>query len=315
MEYSLRPLQTPADYAPLAELLNLVNPTPTTAEALAEDDRRLPAATIRQRLAAVDAQGRLVGYGLARRFPWEREGLFLLKASVAPDCRRQGIGTALADAAARFALANGAATFHTWIQDDDAASVAYAERRGYTLERHLFSSTLDVTRFDDAPFRGVVRAAEAGGICFTTLADDPGEATEHGLYELDKHASADNPGEDLPDFLPFADWRRLSIGRSDVRPDLVLIAKDGDRVIGMSDMAYTEETRSMHTGFTGVHRDYRGRGIALALKVLAVAAARRLGAATMRTENDARNLPMLAVNRRLGYVPAPGVFELRRDVR
>jgi GNAT superfamily N-acetyltransferase len=266
-------------------------------------------------MAAVDEHGALVGYGLARRFSWEREGLFLIKASVAPDCRRQSIGTALADAAAQFALAHGATAFQTITRDDGDASVAYARRRGYALERHLITSTLDVTRFDDPHFRDAIQALQAGSIRFTTLADEPGEATERGLYELDKHASADNPGEDLPDFLPFADWRRLSIGRSDVRPDLVLIAKDGDRVIGMSDMAYTAETRSMHTGFTGVHRDYRGRGIALALKVLAVDAARRLGAAAMRTENDARNMPMLAVNRRLGYVPAPGVFELRHDVR
>jgi GNAT superfamily N-acetyltransferase len=315
LSYTLRPLEPPSDYQPLAGLLNQINATPTTPEALAEDDGRLPAATIRQRIVAVNEHGALVGYGLARRFPWEREGLFLIKASVAPDCRRQGIGTALADAAAQFALAQGATAFQTIIRDDDDASVAYARRRGYALERHLITSTLDVTRFDDAHFRDAIQALQAGSIRFTTLADEPGEATERGLYELDKHASADNPGEDLPDFLPFADWRRLSIGRSDVRPDLVLIAKDGDRVIGMSDMAYTAETRSIYTGFTGVHRDYRGRGIALALKVLAVAAARRLGAATMRTENDARNLPMLAVNRRLGYVPAPGVFELRRDVR
>jgi GNAT superfamily N-acetyltransferase len=58
---------------------------------------------------------------------------------------------------------------------------------------------------------------------------------------------------------------------------------------------------------TGVDRPYRGRGLALALKLRTIRLARRYGAAYIRTHNDSENAPMLALNRKLGYQPEPGL--------
>lgn len=70
----------------------------------------------------------------------------------------------------------------------------------------------------------------------------------------------------------------------------------------------------MYTTYTGVDRACRGRKLALALKLLAVEAARRHGAPYMRTHNDSANAPMLAVNRNMGYSPAPGYYRLLKSV-
>jgi hypothetical protein len=51
--------------------------------------------------------------------------------------------------------------------------------------------------------------------------------------------------------------------------------------------------------------------VALGLKLLAIRAARRHGARYLRTNNDSENAPMLAVNRKLGYQPAPGYYRMR----
>jgi hypothetical protein len=40
-------------------------------------------------------------------------------------------------------------------------------------------------------------------------------------------------------------------------------------------------------------------------------AARRYGVRYLRTNNDAENAPMLAVNRKLGYRPEPGCYRMR----
>ena len=63
---------------------------------------------------------------------------------------------------------------------------------------------------------------------------------------------------------------------------------------------------------TGVRRAYRGRGIALVLKLLAIRYARSLGALFVRTHNDSGNAPMLAINRKLGYQPEPGIYGLKK---
>ena len=61
-------------------------------------------------------------------------------------------------------------------------------------------------------------------------------------------------------------------------------------------------------------RDYRGRKIAQALKVLAARYARAHGMKKIRTDNDSLNAPMLAVNRKLGYRPLAGTFIMGKDL-
>ncbi len=65
---------------------------------------------------------------------------------------------------------------------------------------------------------------------------------------------------------------------------------------------------------TGVVASYRGRKIALALKLLAIRYAWSHGAKTIRTHNDSLNAPMLAINRKLGYQPQSGKYRLRKEI-
>lgn len=51
-----------------------------------------------------------------------------------------------------------------------------------------------------------------------------------------------------------------------------------------------------------------------ALKLLAIRYAQEKGASCIVTDNDSQNAPMLAINRKLGYVPRPGIFRLIRQL-
>lgn len=68
----------------------------------------------------------------------------------------------------------------------------------------------------------------------------------------------------------------------------------------------------LYTNHTLVDPNYRGRGIALALKLLAIEAGLRQGAPQMRSGNDSRNAPMLRVNEKLGCRPLAGDYEVVR---
>jgi RimJ/RimL family protein N-acetyltransferase len=68
----------------------------------------------------------------------------------------------------------------------------------------------------------------------------------------------------------------------------------------------------LYNGFTAVSREYRGRGLALAAKIKSMAFAKQQGAAYIRTNNHATNERMLAVNRKLGYQPEPGVYHIEK---
>ena len=87
-----------------------------------------------------------------------------------------------------------------------------------------------------------------------------------------------------------------------------ILAAAGDEYVGLAAVGYFEDQNYMYNNITGVLRDYRGRKIAQALKLLTIRYAQAYGAATIRTSNDSENAPMLAINRKLGYKPLPGKY-------
>jgi RimJ/RimL family protein N-acetyltransferase len=61
----------------------------------------------------------------------------------------------------------------------------------------------------------------------------------------------------------------------------------------------------LYQGITGPRREYRGRGLARALKLRTIEYARAQGKREIRTWNDTLNAPMLAINVKLGFVRQP----------
>ena len=71
----------------------------------------------------------------------------------------------------------------------------------------------------------------------------------------------------------------------------------------------------IYNEFTAMVPAARGQGLARALKLELIRRARAAGVGLMRTNNHAANLPMLSVNRRLGFVARTGSWELHRELR
>jgi hypothetical protein len=84
-----------------------------------------------------------------------------------------------------------------------------------------------------------------------------------------------------------------------------LIAKRDGRFAGLTIVMY-EPDRPAHTMMTGVRREYRGQGLALALKVLSIRQMQDRGCAQALTNNDTANPSILHLNERLGYQKRPG---------
>jgi GNAT superfamily N-acetyltransferase len=64
------------------------------------------------------------------------------------------------------------------------------------------------------------------------------------------------------------------------------------------------QSNTLNVGMTGVLRAHRRMGIATALKVRAIQFAQTYGARWIETGNEENN-PMLQINLRLGFQPAP----------
>lgn len=313
MTIALRSIDPTQDFGRIAEIISKINPEPVTAAELAEWDANRSPEAILQHTAAVDDADYIVGFGIAMRSPWTKPGKFWMEITVDPDHRRRGIGAQLYDNALNFTRSQGAACLEGEVRDHDHTSYAWAEQRGFKTQRHIFESTLDLKTFDETPFVDAISATEQAGFRFFTLADlADTEEVRHKLYTLNRATVLDIPGAE-DGFPPFEQFQKFVFDASWYRADGQVVVANGDSWAGFAALAYNQETNSMNHHMTGVDRSYRGRGLTLPLKLLAIRCARKYSADYMRTNNDSQNAPMLAVNRKLGYRPEPGFYKLVRE--
>ncbi|MGH2497338.1 MAG: GNAT family N-acetyltransferase [Ktedonobacteraceae bacterium] len=311
MPFQLRPVND-LDHLPrIAELMNMVDREPVSVDRLREWLYNAAADRIYRRVAALDDNGKMVGFHTVLRNSWMRSGHIWTRVIVDVAHRHLGIGALLLEDAIAFIQAQNATHIESEVWDDCALCLQFAEKRGFSIERHTFESRLDLNTFDESQFKGTIEAVEASGIRFFTLADlgNTLEAQQK-LYEINRLCAADNPSNEGWSFPPFEAFRKHVFEASWFRADGQIIAADGDNWIGIAAVGYYERTNSTHNAFTGVDRAYRGRKIALALKLLAIQCARRYGASSIMTDNDSLNAPMLAINRKLGYQQEPGIYRL-----
>ncbi len=155
------------------------------------------------------------------------------------------------------------------------------------------------------------------GIMFTTLAEArrEGEDSLKKLHELVQLISADMPSP--APFTPtsYEQWEAFELKSPNLLPDGYMIAKDGLKYVGLSTVwRIDKEPKILVQGNTGVRREYRGRGIAVALKLAVIDFARRNGYVKVKTWNASDNASMLAVNAKLGFKREVGWITLEKSL-
>ncbi|MBS3782349.1 MAG: GNAT family N-acetyltransferase, partial [Candidatus Thermoplasmatota archaeon] len=65
------------------------------------------------------------------------------------------------------------------------------------------------------------------------------------------------------------------------------------------------EDEALYTCLTGVKQEYRGNGIATAMKVKTIKVATDKGFSKITTENETNNEAMLYINQKLGFEKKP----------
>ena len=306
-----------ADYARYVTLHNAVEPEhPTTSEdaelTVKGRDPRLEHAHFFAGLS-----GEVVGYArysqLTDRY---HPQTFSVHVRTHPEWRKRGVGSALFDHLTKELKAFKPLLLLTGADEDRADAQRFATSRGFVEEAQYWESRLDITKFDAAPYEALFEKVDRLDLDIRPLSEfmDDTPDYEQRMYDLDWELGLDEPvpaPRTKPDYEP---WIKNYFEHPRFTPESILIARDGTRWVGMSELRPTPKEGVIGNWFTALHQDYRGQGIATAMKVKNILWARSQGYREVRTDNNTLNRPMLTINERLGFVKQPAYVAFKKEI-
>jgi GNAT superfamily N-acetyltransferase len=241
--------------------------------------------------------GELAGSGGASRSDTGGGAVF---PRVLPEHRRKGIGTALLRWLASHAETRGYGEIGSTVEDE--GSLAFARHFAFAETGRQVEQVRAVGADEPWP-------AFPEGIELTTAADRPGLLRR--LYdELAVPAFEEMPTPRKVEIAPER-WESEWV----TWPEATFAAFAGDELVGMAGLVQDDDRpERAENVLTTVRRDWRGRGLARALKEHAIAWASARGLREIYTWTQTGNENMRAVNERLGYVTRDISISVRRDL-
>ena len=315
MTTQIRDLDPNSDFPALAELFTVEMQDPTTETGLREDYEKHHERILCLRIAS-SGQGEVLGFNwLTRdRLHQNRANLYVV---VSRPHRQQGIGSRLYSELEEVSLASSLRELRTIFPDTQPESLAFAEKRGFSMISHSIGMQLKLDRLDLKPYQDLAAELERQGFEFTSMeALGNTQANQRKLYLLNDVTSSQTMGsEGEHSWSSFEDFQQSVCQSAWYKPagQMIVIEKATGKWVAMSAITRFEGQEEAYNLFTGVDEAYRGRKLAQAVKAKALLFARDvLGVKLVRTNHNALNQPMIAIDRKFGYVQSRGNFYMRK---
>lgn len=232
---------------------------------------------------------------------------FFLDMYVHPEHQGRGVGQRLYDHLIRRLAPHNPIAIRAEAREDFAPANHILQKHGFAEEMRFWESRLAVAPFDPSPWAGHEEQVRARGVEVVTLRQlmDEGDGYIRPLYEAWSEMIRDVPSPDEHTPITMEQWVKGALENHSLLPEGYFIARHQGEIAGVSQLWTGAEPDVLYTGLTATRRAYRRMGIALALKLRAIAFAKERGARELRTGNETRNRPMLSINEALGFVKQP----------
>ena len=318
---TIRPFRaTEEDYAALAAASRRVyTDYPWSPEEMRHEDATWDHSRYFKARWLLEGESGVAGFALVNHARWAFVAdTYWLDLGVVPEARRQGHGTALYEQVLEALRARGATRLRSATKESMTEGVEFLLHRGFVEDKRDWESRLPVRDFDFGRFAGAPERVRAAGIRISTLADemrsDPDAARK--AYELSAEVHKDVPSTDTPTALDYETWLKGRLEGPNAMPEAYFVAIDeGGRWLAFSNVEPSDEDKTfLWQGLTGVRRDARGKGLAMALKLETVRFAQERGVDHIKTWNDQRNRPMLRINEAMGFVKQPAWIAFHKDL-
>jgi mycothiol synthase len=293
MAITVRPASSAGDYAAWRRVRIAVVPY----ERADSVDALRAQAGPRPEFLLAELDGVLAGSGLVGKS--DLAGAGGMAARVLPGMRRLGIGTEILRVLAGRAAAMGFDVVNC--HADDPGSVSFAERYGFReVDREV--EQVRVIGAEPAP-----RVPE--GVVIRTVSERP--ELWRAAYQAVGVQAFQDMATPAPLDISLEQWERDWI----TDPEAMFVAVAGEEVIGCAGLhPDTDDPERAEQALTVVRRDWRGRGVAAALKrtTLAWAAAHELREVYTWTQRG--NDDMRALNEHLGFVTRRESISMRASL-
>lgn len=267
----------------------------------------------------VEVGQQIVALGTASETVWlQRPGKYAIAVAVHPAYERQGIGSALYDYLLE--VLNQRPLPPTLLvsraREDKPQALRFLAQRGFTLVMRSPLSRLEVAAFEPARSAARINKVTASGYQLCSMAAiaqlDPD--WQRQIYELDWACTQDEPLPDTPTKPSLAAYVNDIFDHPNFLPDASFVALENGRYVAMTTCNQNAaEPTWLRTGFTGVLRSHRRRGLATALKVLTIQYAQQQHFKAIETDNKEHN-PMYAINLALGFQPKPAWLDFQKTL-
>lgn len=317
MNLQIRPF-TSDDYPAVNDIGNAAYPEyPGTADEMRfRDEHRDPKCQFRRWVAERD--GCVVGSSEYNQMPdMYHPRKFTVSVTVHPDYQSQGIGSALYNQVVDALEEFDPIVLRAWgVREDMPHSIQFVMNRGFREEMRFWESRLNVTTFDFTPYEGVEEKVRSYGVEIKTLRElesDP--ERDRKLYEMCSEIDQDVPSPEPATKVDFEHFIEHTLHNPNLLPDAYFVAVHNGEYVGTSNLWKSQGNDDIYTGLTGVKRNYRRKGIALAMKLRGIAYVKSLGRTLIKTWNESNNRPMLSINETLGYVKQPAWISFVKILR
>ncbi|MCX6048477.1 MAG: GNAT family N-acetyltransferase [Chloroflexi bacterium] len=267
----------------------------------------------------VELETKIVAVGASSETAWlYRPGKYFIVADVHPAYERQGIGSALYDHLCQALNQNALppTMLVSSTREDKPQALRFLEKRNFAPVMRSPVSRLGVATFDLSKFAGLLDKVAASGLQIYSMAElaKVDANWQRQLYELDWECTQDEPLPDAPTRPPFEEYVNGIFEHPDFLPGASFAVLDNGQYVAMTTCHQNAaEPTMISTGFTGVLRTHRRRGLATAIKLLTIDYAQKNDFKTIETGNEENN-PMYGINLALGFQPKPAWLDFQKFI-
>ena len=306
----------PDDYEGLAWLENALTGGQVSAHDLAQRDQNRDPSLGFVRLVALWGWGELIGTieATQRPAPWYSRGE--VRLGVREDFRRRGIGGGLLGVLESLLRERGSDLMMLYTQEFDASINYFLWHRGYKESFRGYSQWLSLGQVNPDNHHVDWQRLHGLEIHLRSLS-----ALRHEwdcaqkFYDLYLQLEHDAPRADQ-NYLAtsFEEFCANNFDSPSALPGGVTIAVQHGRYIGLNILYLDSSGTVLHNGLTGVLSEFRGLGLALALKLEGIRFGQQHGFGGITSFNASSNTPILRLNEKLGFVRSPATLEWRKQL-